>query len=285
MRGLKCKLVALVSCLAALVFDASAFTASQRHICRSASSQKCCQDRPLLSHVSRPDNRRRQRLWMSMPREEPPDPNRYTIALRNTVVSVGAACLFGAGVASVKGTDAGLEYFAGYLVEQSLSCDNLFVFLLLFEYFSVPIDYQGRVLQWGIIGAVLLRGIFVALGQAALESFQPVLLIFAGILLVSSYKLLTEGGQDEDEDQLHNNQIVKLSKRLLNATEEYDGNNFFTVVSSTVKACSSLRIVIVVLLACLTLCMVYIQAMAAVTNTLWLDTPMLLQSPSTALHS
>ncbi|KAG5177832.1 integral membrane protein TerC family-domain-containing protein [Tribonema minus] len=182
---------------------------------------------------------------MCAPLEEPPDPNRYATALRNTLLSIAGAALFGAGITYVKGTELALEYFAGYIVEQSLSVDNLFVFLLLFEYFSVPVAYQGRVLQWGIIGAVILRGIFVALGQAALESFQPVLLIFAGILLVSSYKLLTEGG-DGEEESLHNNKIVQVSKRLLRATEEYDGDRFFTMVDGMRRATPLLLVLVCV---------------------------------------
>jgi TerC family integral membrane protein len=159
------------------------------------------------------------------------EPGRYKQAMVNTALSVGAAVAFGAGIGFMEGNTKALEFFAGYVVEQSLSVDNIFVFLLLFEYFKVPLAYQDRVLKWGIIGAVVMRGAFIAVGKAALEQFEPVLLIFAGILLVSAFKLLTEGDEEADED-LADNQIVALSRKLLKATDEYDGDRFFTLVSS-----------------------------------------------------
>ena len=95
---------------------------------------------------------------------------------------MGVSFLFGIGTYYFRGDEAGLEFFTGYLVEQSLSVDNLFVFLMLFNYFKVPSQHQDRVLTWGIIGAVGMRGVMIIFGIQMIERFQIVTLIFAGIL-------------------------------------------------------------------------------------------------------
>lgn len=92
--------------------------------------------------------------------------------------------------------------------------DNLFVFLLTFDYFQVPLEHQGRVLTWGIVGAILMRGVMIAFGVAVVTRFKWITLVFAGILLVSSYKLLAEG--DDDDHDLSQNSLVRwvgLTKR------------------------------------------------------------------------
>lgn len=152
----------------------------------------------------------------------------YKDAIQRTLIWVGAAAVFGGGVWALAGSSTGEEFFAGYLVEQSLSVDNLFVFLLLFEYFKVPLAYQDRVLNWGIYGAIVMRAVMIGLGAAALKNFHAILLVFASILVYSSGKALF-GGNDEDEDPSQNS-IVKFSRNLINSTDEYDGDRFFTLV-------------------------------------------------------
>lgn len=98
----------------------------------------------------------------------------YQEALTRAGGLTAIAALFGASVWYVAGEEAGLEWFAGYLVEQSLSVDNLFVFILLFEFFKVPNDLQTRVLNWGIYGAMVMRGIMVALGAATISRYHEV---------------------------------------------------------------------------------------------------------------
>ncbi|MEW5300183.1 MAG: hypothetical protein WDW36_003131 [Sanguina aurantia] len=141
---------------------------------------------------------------------------------------VAAAVAFGAGIWYVQGAEKSAEFFAGYLLEQSLSVDNLFVFVLVFKYFKTPMEYQNKVLQFGILSAAVLRGVMIIAGVSIIEDFQPALLVFAGILLFSSFKLLSAGDDDEEED-LSNNFVVKACRRLLPVTDAYDGDKFWTV--------------------------------------------------------
>ncbi|CAD7701740.1 unnamed protein product [Ostreobium quekettii] len=140
---------------------------------------------------------------------------------------VGAAFAFGAGVWYFLGSEKAEEYFAGYLLEQSLSVDNLFVFILVFNYFQTPTEFQPKVLTYGIVTAAVLRLVMVVLGVELIDSFKPVLLGFAGLLLYSSYNLIVGG--NEDEEDLGNNGVVKLCKRVLRVSDAYDGENFFTL--------------------------------------------------------
>ena len=101
------------------------------------------------------------------------DANDYSTALRNTGISVAAAAAFGAGVWTQMGPEAGLSWFTGYILEESLSVDNLFVFILLFQYFKVPKSGQEKALSWGIIGAVIMRGLFIGAGLFKPNNLHP----------------------------------------------------------------------------------------------------------------
>lgn len=140
---------------------------------------------------------------------------------------VVAAAGFAGFLAAIKGVQPAIEFCSGYLLELSLSVDNLFVFLVLFDYFSVEKKYQDKVLTYGILGAVLLRGLFIAAGSLAIQSFHEVLIVFAGILAYSSYSILFSGG--EEEEDVSNNQVVKIAKSLLKTSDKFDGDNFFTI--------------------------------------------------------
>jgi TerC family integral membrane protein len=158
----------------------------------------------------------------------------YSDAIQRTLGWVGAAIVFGGGVWALVGSATGEEFFAGYLVEQSLSVDNLFVFLMLFQYFKVPLAYQDRVLNWGIYGAVVMRAVMIGVGAAALKNFRGILLVFAAILVYSSVNVFI-GGDDDDEDP-SNNSIVKFSRSLINSTDDFDGDRFFTLVDGVRQA-------------------------------------------------
>ena len=159
----------------------------------------------------------------------------YKEAIQRTIGWVSAAILFGGVLWAMAGPVVGEEFFAGYLVEQSLSVDNLFVFLLLFEYFKVPLRYQDRVLNWGIYGAIVMRAIMIGLGAAALEQFHGILLAFAGILIYSSAQFFVGGANEEEEDPSQNS-IVKFSRSLFESTDHFDGKRFFTMEDGIRKA-------------------------------------------------
>ena len=148
---------------------------------------------------------------------------------------MGLAAVIGAALYAFKGAETAQAYFAGYLLEQSLSVDNLFVFVLVFRFFGVSGPGQDRVLAWGIASAAVLRLLMVAAGAELIENFKPVLLVFAGILVYSSIKLAFvdsggDGGGDEEKEDLSDNAIVKLCKKVLTVSDEYDGVKFFTEV-------------------------------------------------------
>ncbi|CAB9523579.1 Putative membrane-bound redox modulator Alx [Seminavis robusta] len=160
----------------------------------------------------------------------------YKSAISRTLAWVGAASLFGAFLLVGFGPQTSEEFFAGYLVEQSLSVDNLFVFLLLFEYFKVPLESQDRILNWGIVGAIVMRAAMIGIGAAALQNFHEILLVFAAILVYSSAKALIPGDEDEDEEDPSENAIVKFSQNLMKSTQEFDGDRFFTMVDGVKMA-------------------------------------------------
>jgi len=145
-------------------------------------------------------------------------------ALQFTAASAGAALLFGSGVWEVRGAEDATAWFAAYILEQSLSVDNLFVFSLIFDYFRTPAASQGVVLRYGLIAAVVLRATFIVAGLALVERFKIALLPCALILLYSAYGLLQ--GEEEEED-LADNAVVQLTKKYLPSTDAYDGDNFF----------------------------------------------------------
>ncbi|MGW5362624.1 TerC/Alx family metal homeostasis membrane protein [Actinopolymorpha pittospori] len=135
---------------------------------------------------------------------------------------------FGAYVWLQYDSTRGLEYLTGYLVEKSLSVDNLFVFLLLLTAFAVPHELQQRVLLYGIVGALALRGVFIGLGAAALAAFDWVFLVFGLILLVTAVKILKNAGAGPGHD-LDVNAIrsVRLVRRFMPVTPEYEGPRMF----------------------------------------------------------
>jgi tellurite resistance protein TerC len=122
------------------------------------------------------------------------------------------------------GGHAAQTYITGYLIEESLSVDNLFVFVIIFNYFKVPPAYQHRVLFWGIMGALVFRGIFIILGAALLNRFSWIAFIFGGFLVYTAYRLATHGGAEVNP---RDNPILKLIRRYMPMTKKYYGPNLF----------------------------------------------------------
>lgn len=154
-------------------------------------------------------------------------------AIRRVTLVVLAAVVFGVSIALRDGAEKASEYFAGYLLEQSLSVDNLFVFVLVFKYFQVPKEYQNRVLSYGIAGAVVFRAAMIILGTATIQKFEAVNLLLALILLFTSYKLFAE---EEEESDLSDNFIVKTCQKFIPVTDSYDADRFFTTQDGLWKA-------------------------------------------------
>ncbi|MFB7026635.1 MULTISPECIES: TerC family protein [unclassified Streptomyces] len=137
---------------------------------------------------------------------------------------VGLALIFGAVVFLVLGTTAGTEYTTAWLLEKSLSVDNLFVFAVIFAYFKVPRAYQHRVLFFGVIGALVFRGIFLSLGVAVVSRFTAVLFAFAAVLFYSAYKLLKDEEESFDPGKSF---AVRMLRKIIPVRDEYAGAKFF----------------------------------------------------------
>ncbi len=144
-----------------------------------------------------------------------------------SVFYILVAVAFGVWFAWAYGGELGTEYFAGYIVEKSLSVDNLFVFVIIMTTFAVPEEHQHKVLTFGIVLALIMRGIFIALGATLISLFSFMFLLFGLLLIYTAIQLFRH--RDEDPD-VEDNIVVKSARRLLPVTEEYDGGKIFTRV-------------------------------------------------------
>jgi tellurite resistance protein TerC len=142
-------------------------------------------------------------------------------------VYVGMAVAFGIGVWVLTGSQYGGEFFAGWLTEYSLSVDNLFIFLIIMSKFAVPREYQQTALMVGIIMALVMRGIFIAVGAAAINNFSWIFYLFGAFLIYTAVKLAKEGSEDEDE--FEENRLIKWVENRLPATKEYHGTKLWIV--------------------------------------------------------
>ena len=143
-----------------------------------------------------------------------------------SVVWVTLAMAFNAGVWAWFGPQKGLEFLTGYLIEKALSVDNIFVFAVIFAYFAVAKELQHRVLFWGILGALVMRGIFILAGSALLAAFHWVIYIFGGLLIVTGVRLVTQG---DEKIEPRKNPIVRLFLRTVPSVPEYHGAKFLVV--------------------------------------------------------
>ncbi len=131
------------------------------------------------------------------------------------------------------GSDLGIEFLTGYLVEKSLSVDNLFVILLIFGSMRIPAEFQHRVLFYGVLGAIVMRAFFIVVGAQLLHYFHWILYIFGGILVLTAIKFLRETDEPKDIEE---NAAYKLLKRIIPSTDKYDGNHFFIRENGVRKA-------------------------------------------------
>ncbi|WP_136514639.1 TerC family protein [Geomonas edaphica] len=149
---------------------------------------------------------------------------KFREALTWTVVWIGLAMLFNAGVWYVLGSAKALEFFTGYVIEESLSVDNLFVFIMIFSYFKVPRALQPKILKWGIIGALVMRGIFIMVGIGLIERFHWMVYVFGVVLIYTGFKMAFGG---DEEVHPENNPMVRLVRRFVPITKRARGDRFF----------------------------------------------------------
>jgi tellurite resistance protein TerC len=141
-----------------------------------------------------------------------------------SVIWVVVALLFNLGLYLVRGPEPGLQFLTGYLIERSLSIDNIFVFLLVFSYFQVPGTLQYRVLFYGIIGALIMRAVFIVAGVALIQTFSWIIYVFGAFLILTGIKMALEKDKKVHPEK---NPLLRLFRRFAPVTEQYEGTRFF----------------------------------------------------------
>jgi len=171
----------------------------------------------------------------------------HTVSLKEaawwSVVWIAIGLAFGAGIWWFEGKGPALQYLAGYLIEKSLSVDNIFVIALIFSYFAVPALYQHRVLFWGILGALLMRGALIAAGSLLLSRFHFLVWVFGAFLVFTGVKMAFH-----DQKELHpeKNPLVRLARKVFPVTEDYEGQAFFVRRAGRLFATPLLLVLLVV---------------------------------------
>jgi tellurite resistance protein TerC len=178
-------------------------------------------------------------------------------------VWIALAMAFNVGLYLREGADPALQFFTGYLIEKSLSVDNIFVFVLIFTYFSVPANYQHRVLFWGVLGALVMRGAMIGLGVALLDLFHWILYVFGGFLIFTGIRM---GLQKESEVHPEKNPLLRFVRRILPTTDDYHEDRFFVRRAGKLLATPLLLVLVVVETTDLLFAVDSIPAIFAVTN-------------------
>ena len=163
-------------------------------------------------------------------------------ALGWTAVWFTLAMIFATTLVPVRGRDEALDFVQGYLIELSLSMDNVFVMAVIFQYFRVPDQYQHRVLFWGILGALVMRGLMIWLGAQLIESYHWVLYIFGVFLILTGIKMLIT--DEADEVHPERNPVLRLARRFFAVSPDYEGQKFFTQLNGR-RALTPLALVLI----------------------------------------
>jgi tellurite resistance protein TerC len=160
-----------------------------------------------------------------------------------SIVWVALSLAFAAGIFVMEGSDPGLAFLTGYVIEKSLSVDNIFVFVLLFSFFAVPAELQHRVLFWGVLGALVMRGILIGVGSVLLHEFHWIIYVFGAVLIFSGIRMATAG--EKKTINIEGNLAVRALRRIMPVSSEYEGQKFFTVKNG-VRAATPLFLVLIV---------------------------------------
>ncbi len=180
-----------------------------------------------------------------------------------TVFWIGLAVIFNLGIWYWFGGERALEFLAGYFIEKALSVDNLFIFLVIFSYFSVPKALQHRVLFWGILGALIMRGVFISLGAVLLQRYHWIIYPFGILLIWTGVKLLIQRARKVHPE---NNFVVRLFKRLIPITADYRGEAFVVIESGRRYATPLLLVLLTIEMTDLVFAIDSIPAIFAVTS-------------------
>ncbi len=171
----------------------------------------------------------------------------HTVSVREAAIGcaiwVGLALAFNVWIGVQYGGEKAIEFLTGYVVEYALSVDNIFVFLVIFSYFSVPSDLQHRVLFWGILGAIVLRAVFILAGAALIHRFEWILYVFGAFLLFTGIKLVIQ-----KHEQVHpeRNPVLRVFRKFVPIHPAYDGQKFITIVNGRRMATALLLVLVVV---------------------------------------
>jgi tellurite resistance protein TerC len=185
---------------------------------------------------------------------------------RATILSgfwIAVALVFGVGVWVVAGPQRGGEYFAGYIIEKSLSVDNVFVFALIFSYFAVPARFQYRVLLWGVVGALVLRGVFVLLGAGLFERYDWMIYVFGAFLIYTGVRMAFHRDSEVHPER---NPILRLTRGVVPMTSDFEGEEFFVRRAGKVVATPLFAVIIVVMTTDVVFAVDSIPAIFAITS-------------------
>ena len=180
-----------------------------------------------------------------------------------SMVWIGISLLFGVGIHFYFGAPAALEFFTGYLIEKALSVDNLFLFLVIFHAFSVDERVQQRLLQWGILGALVMRGIMIAAGAALIERFSWVLYVFGAFLIYAGIHMLLAKREKIHPEQ---NSIFRFANKHLRVTRDYQGEHYFVRRSGQLFATPLFVVLLVIEITDITLAVDSIPAVFGITH-------------------
>lgn len=191
----------------------------------------------------------------------------HEISIKESLVWTGIwvmlSVFFGIGIYFYMGPQSSLDYFTGYVIEKSLSVDNIFVFILVFSYFGVPAKYQHKILFWGIFGALVMRFVFIFLGVALIEEVEWVIYLFGAFLVYTGIKMAFE---TEKEVHPERNPILKVVQRFLPVSNKIDGPHFITRVNGKLMATPLLVVLIVIETTDLVFAVDSIPAILAITT-------------------
>ncbi|MES1243247.1 MAG: TerC family protein [Acidobacteriota bacterium] len=171
----------------------------------------------------------------------------HAVSVREATVWSGVwialAMVFNAFVYFTRGAEQGVQFFTGYIIEKSLSVDNIFVMALIFGFFAVPKIHQHRVLFWGILGALVMRALFIVAGAALLERFHWILYVFGAFLLFTGFKMAFHRNEEIHPEH---NPVLKLVRRLIPVTNDYEGKHFFVRKAGTLMATPLFMVLVLV---------------------------------------